>query len=49
MPASLSIVTPVVTVEPGGEASAEVRVRNTGTVVDQFACNVLGDASAWAR
>jgi hypothetical protein len=49
MPASLSIVTPVVTVEPGGEASAEVRVRNTGTVVDQFACNVVGDASAWAR
>src|SRR5260370_26350388 len=33
---------------PGGEAVSEVRVRNSGTVVDQFTLEVLGDASAWA-
>ncbi|HEY6057105.1 MAG TPA: hypothetical protein VIV06_03690, partial [Candidatus Limnocylindrales bacterium] len=37
-----------VRVEPGGEASVEIRVRNTGTVVDQFALEILGDASGWA-
>jgi hypothetical protein len=26
-----------------------VQIRNTGTVVDQFAVNLVGDASAWAR
>lgn len=35
-------------VEPGGEASCEVRVRNTGTVVDEFRLDVLGEAAAWA-
>lgn len=49
MPAAVSISTPVVTVQPGGEGATEVRIRNTGTVVDQFACNLVGDASAWAR
>src|ERR1700686_2728380 len=33
---------------PGGEAVTEVRIRNSGTVVDQFTLEVLGDASAWA-
>jgi hypothetical protein len=36
-------------VQPGGEASCAVLVRNTGTVVDQFTVDVLGDAQAWAR
>src|ERR1700724_566520 len=36
------------TVTPGGEAVSEVRIRNSGTVVDQFTLEVLGDASAWA-
>src|SRR6202162_4455730 len=36
------------TVTPGGEAFTEVRIRNSGTVVDQFTLEVLGDASAWA-
>lgn len=49
MPAALSIITPLVTVQPGGEGEAKVLIRNTGTVVDQFAINLLGDASAWAR
>lgn len=35
-------------VEPGGEASREVRVRNTGQVVDQFALRVTGEPAAWA-
>jgi hypothetical protein len=36
------------TVTPGAEAVAVVRVRNTGTVVDQFTIDVLGDAQPWA-
>ena len=35
-------------VEPGGTVIFDVRVRNTGTVVDQFSFEVLGDAAAWA-
>ena len=34
-------------VEPGGQASVAIRVRNTGSVVDQFAFQILGDAGAW--
>ncbi len=34
-------------VAPGGEAVAILRVRNTGTVVDAFAIDVLGEAAAW--
>lgn len=49
MPGLVSILTPVVTVQPGGEGVVEVRIRNTGTVVDQFAFNLVGQASAWAR
>lgn len=49
MPATVSITTPVVTVQPGSESVATAIIRNTGTVVDQFAVNLVGDASAWAR
>lgn len=35
-------------VAPGAQASAEVRVRNNGTVVDQFTIQVLGEAGAWS-
>lgn len=35
-------------VAPGAQASAEIRIRNNGTVVDQFSIAVLGDASAWS-
>lgn len=49
MPAALSILTPLVTAPPGGEGDASVTIRNTGTVVDQFAVNLVGDASAWGR
>jgi hypothetical protein len=33
---------------PGGIATAQLKVRNTGTVVDQFDLAVLGDAGPWA-
>jgi hypothetical protein len=48
MAAIATLATKTVTVTPGGEAVSEVRVRNSGTVVDQFTLEVLGDASAWA-
>ena len=38
-----------IAVEPGGEATCSVLIRNTGTVVDQFTIGVLGDAQAWAQ
>ncbi|HEX2851517.1 MAG TPA: hypothetical protein VHN98_13230 [Acidimicrobiales bacterium] len=49
MPGALTLLSPVVSASPGGEAIAELKIRNTGTIVDQFAFNVLGDAAAWAR
>ncbi len=48
MGASVTLVTPAVAVEPGQEVAVEVTVRNTGTVVDEFALDVLGDAAGWA-
>lgn len=38
----------VISVTPGGDASCEVKVRNTGDVVDEFTFQVLGTAAAWA-
>ncbi len=35
-------------VEPGGEALCAVKVRNNGSVVDEFRFTVLGDAAGWA-
>jgi hypothetical protein len=46
--ASVTLVTPAVAVEPGQSAAIAVKVRNTGSVVDEFALDVLGDAAAWA-
>lgn len=37
-----------VAVDPGMEAVASIRVRNTGTVVDQFTLSILGDPQAWS-
>jgi hypothetical protein len=36
------------TVDPGSEVSVGITVRNTGTVVDQFTIEILGDPGAWA-
>ncbi|MGH4023541.1 MAG: hypothetical protein ACRDRV_03045 [Pseudonocardiaceae bacterium] len=38
-----------IAVQPGGEATCSVLLRNTGTVVDQFTIGVLGDAQGWAQ
>lgn len=35
-------------VDPGGEVVVALTVRNSGSVVDQFAVEVLGDAGPWA-
>ncbi len=48
MGASVTLVTPAVAVDPGQSVSVAVKVRNTGTVVDEFALDVLGDAASWA-
>jgi hypothetical protein len=46
--ASIATITPAsLAVEPGGQATCEVRVRNTGTVVDEFRFEILGDAAGW--
>jgi hypothetical protein len=49
MGASASLSSPALTVDPGGEAVSEIKVLNTGGVVDQFVIDVLGDAAAFAR
>ncbi|HEY2705475.1 MAG TPA: LamG-like jellyroll fold domain-containing protein [Candidatus Dormibacteraeota bacterium] len=36
------------TVEPGAEAVCTVRVRNDGTVVDEFVADVVGEVLPWA-
>src|SRR3954451_16552718 len=46
--ASVTLVTPAVAVEPGQSVTVSVNVRNTGSVVDELALDVLGDAAAWA-
>ncbi len=38
-----------VTVEPGGQASVTVRVRNLSSIVEGFRLDVLGDAAGWAQ
>ncbi len=48
MGAIANLGTRSIAVAPGSQASAEIRVRNNGTVVDQFSLAVLGDASAWS-
>ena len=48
MGASVTLTAPSIGVAPGGEATLEFRLRNTGTVVDEFALGVLGDAAGWS-
>jgi type II secretory pathway pseudopilin PulG len=47
MGASATLSTSANTVQPGQEATCQVVVANTGTVVDHFAIEVVGDAAAW--
>jgi len=48
MGANAVLSSPSLAVEAGEEVSCEVKVRNNGTVVDQFSFEVLGDAAAWS-
>ena len=48
MGATASLSTNTLSVEPGGQVTCEVRVRNTGQIVDAFTFDVLGDAGPWA-
>ncbi len=48
MAAIVSLERPVVAVDPGGEATIMVTLRNAGSVVDEFAIEVLGDGGPWA-
>lgn len=47
MGASASLESTQVDVVPGGETRVSLRVRNTGTVVDQFTFEAIGDAADW--
>ena len=48
MGAVVDIQPRTVPVIPGGQATVIVRVRNSGTVVDQVGLEILGDARAWS-
>lgn len=48
MGASASLQTTSLSVTPGSEASLELRIRNTGHVVDVLSVEVVGEAAAWA-
>ena len=48
MGASASLQTTSLSVTPGSEASLELRVRNTGHVVDVLTVEVVGEAAPWA-
>ena len=45
----VTVDTDSVSVEPGGQASLTVRVRNVSSIVEGFRIDVLGEASPWAR
>ncbi len=47
MGSSASLDRPELSVEPGQEVSAQLRVRNNGSVVDQFTFQGLGAGAAW--
>lgn len=48
MGVSVALQAPSVEVEPGATAVLEIKLRNTGTVVDEFVLDVLGDSGGWA-
>jgi hypothetical protein len=48
MSLTAALATKDLAVEPGGEASCEVRVKNRGRIVDEFTFEVVGDTAPWA-
>ncbi|WP_158885237.1 hypothetical protein [Amycolatopsis anabasis] len=49
MGATTSLAETELVVTPGDAASCAVHIRNSGTVVDQFSIDVLGDTRTWAE
>jgi hypothetical protein len=49
MGATTSLAGRELSVTPGGTVSSTVRIRNSGTLVDQFTVDVVGDAVDWVR
>ncbi len=47
MPVSASLSSSRVEVAPGGTATVELTVRNTGSVVDEFRIEALGEGAPW--
>ena len=47
MTVSTNLSSATLSVEPGEETTAEVRLHNTGALVDQFAVDVVGAAAGW--
>ena len=45
---ALSISPSTLAVDPGSQASCEIRVRNRGNIVDQFSLSVAGKPAGWA-
>ena len=45
---ALSISPSTLAVDPGAQASCEIRVRNRGNIVDQFTLSVAGKPAGWA-
>jgi hypothetical protein len=48
MGATATLRDAVLAVDPGSQATTEIRVRNDGAVVDQFTLDVVGEPAAWA-
>ena len=48
MPILASVEPNALTVDPGGSASVNVRVRNRGDIVDGFQISIVGPSAAWA-
>ncbi|GAB3425436.1 hypothetical protein [Flindersiella endophytica] len=46
---SIAIATSTVPVDPGGQATVEVTIRNQGTIVEDVGIDVVGPAGAWAQ
>ena len=44
---TVAVAPAVVTVKPGEEATAEVRIRNRSNVVDQYDIQIVGEPSRW--
>lgn len=49
MGVAVALQGPTVPLEPGAESTHELRIRNTGSVVDQFEIDVVGEASGWTQ